>query len=333
MDIREEIIKSVVGALVDRVEQSAINTVEDVLTLTLKQYEVTERCTDIAVIDTSTQKAIRRFVATKRTEGIAESTITRYADEMRKLNDFFHDKPIDEYTTYDLRYYLSYRRERTERKLSNRTLDGMRRCFSSVFTWLHNEGIISKNPCAALAKIKYTEKVRKPYSDIELEKLRKVCVNIRDLALVDFLQSTGCRVSEVANLKISDVDFENSQVKVLGKGNKERIVYLTPVARMNLMEYLETRKDDTEALFEGRGSEQLKKNAIEALIKRLGKIAGVKNAHPHRFRRTLATNLITRGMPIQEVATILGHADLKTTMIYCYISQVNVKASFVKYAV
>lgn len=173
---------------------------------------------------------------------------------------------------------------------------------------------------------------KKPFSATDLEKLRKACESIRDLALVDFLYSTGCRVSEVSKLDISDIDFERMECTVLGKGNKERIVYLSPVATMHLQEYLAERKDVSNALFTGKGGKRLEKNGIEVVVKKLGKVAKVENAHPHRFRRTLATNLLDRGMNIQDVAAILGHADLKTTQIYCYISQSNVKAAYNKYA-
>jgi site-specific recombinase XerD len=174
--------------------------------------------------------------------------------------------------------------------------------------------------------------VKKPYSAVELERIRSACGNIRDLALVDFLYATGCRVSEVSHLDISDIDFDNLECTVIGKGNKERIVYLSDVAAMHLQEYLQGRKDVSEALFSGKGSDRLSKNGIEAALKRIGKKAKVENVHPHRFRRTLATNLLDRGMNIQDVAKILGHADLKTTQIYCFISQKNVKVAYQRYA-
>lgn len=329
MDIRETIIQAVVEALQDRVPDGVTDIVQDVLTLQLNNYEVQERCTDVAVPDISAESQLKKFIATKRIEGIADSTLRRYYEANLKLIQFLR-KPLTEVTTYDLRFYLSYKRE--QGKVSNRTLDGMRRCYSSFFGWLAGEGLILRNPCVALKQIKYRKTVKKPYSAVELERLRKACETIRDLALVDVLYSTGCRVSEVSRLDIDDVDFDNLECRVLGKGNKERIVYLSPVAAMNLREYLDTRRDGGECLFAGRGSRRISKNGIEALLKRLGRAAGVENVHPHRFRRTLATNLLDRGMNIQDVAAILGHADLKTTQIYCYISQSNVRVAYQKYA-
>ena len=329
MDLRETIIQEVIAALEDCVTEDVINVVQDVLVIELNKYEVQERCTDLEVLDTSAEGMLKKFIATKRIEGIADKTLKRYADENLKLIRFLR-KPLYEVTTYDLRFYLSYRRQ--QGKVSNRTLDGMRRCYSSFFGWLSAEGLIGRNPCAALSKIKYRKTVKKPFSAIELEKIRKACQTPRDIAIVDFLYATGCRVSEVVALDISDIDFDNLECRVLGKGNKERIVYLSPVAAMHLQEYLRSRRDFSEALFAGKGSDRIGKNGIEALLKRSGKAAGVENVHPHRYRRTLATNLLDRGMNIQDVAAILGHADLKTTQVYCYISQVNVQAAYRKYA-
>lgn len=328
MDKRSEIINKVMEAIRDRIPEEDAAVVQDALVIELNNYEVQERCTEVALVDDTPEKMLKKFIATKRIEGLAESTLRRYYETNLELIQFFR-KPLGEITTYDLRFYLSLRRQNGN--VSNRTLDGMRRCYSSFFKWLAAEDLISKNPCAALAQIKYRKTVKKPYSETEIEKLKEACTNIRDLALVDFLYSTGCRVSEVARLDITDIDFERMECVVVGKGNKERTVYLSPVAAMHLQKYLQTRTDISEALFIGRGGNRLGKNGIEAAIRRIGEAAGVENVHPHRYRRTLATNLLDRGMNIQDVAAILGHADLKTTQVYCYISQSNVKAAYKKF--
>lgn len=329
MDIRDKIINEVIGSIRDKLTDESIAVVQDVLVIELNKYELQERCTDVALVDDTPEKLLKKFIATKRIEGLAESTLRRYYETNLEMMRFLR-KPLGEITTYDLRFYLSLRRQNGN--VSNRTLDGMRRCYSSFFKWLTAEELISRNPCAALAQIKYRKTVKKPYSATEIERLREACTNVRDLALVDFLYSTGCRVSEVSRLNIADIDFEKMECVVVGKGNKERIVYLSPVAAMHLQEYLQCRTDISDALFVGKGGKRLGKNGIEATLKRIGEAAGVENVHPHRYRRTLATNLLDRGMNIQDVATILGHADLKTTQIYCYISQSNVKAAYNKYA-
>ena len=333
MDLRNELIQKITEDLSTKLGEDVFDmisdVIQDVLIVNLNDYELQERCTSIAILDNSAEGQLKKFVAVKRIEGIADSTLRRYADENMKLLRFLN-KPLYKITTYDIRFYLSYRRQ--QGTVSNRTLNGMRRCYSSFFSWLAAEGLIAHNPCLALSQIKFKKQVKKPFSSTEIDALRMNCNNIRDLALVDFLYSTGCRVSEVVKLNISDINFEKLECTVLGKGNKERKVYITEVTAKNLKEYIKTRKIVGQALFTGKGSSRLTKNGIEAAIKRIGKAAGVENVHPHRFRRTLATNLLDRGMNIQDVATILGHADLKTTQIYCYISQSNVQAAYRKYA-
>lgn len=327
MDIRLEVIQGITNLLLGK--ELTIDVVQDAITIILNNFELQKRCTEVTVRDNSNEGLLKKYVATKRVEGASESTIKRYQEQNIALMNFL-GKPLNEITTYDIRFYLSVKRERDN--VSNRTLDGMRRCYSGFFKWLNNEGYIAKNPCATLARIKYKKTVKKPYSATELEKLRKSCDKIRDLALVDFLYATGCRVSEVSKLDIIDVDFETMQCTVLGKGNKERIVYLSEVATMHLKEYISSRKDISDALFVGKGGRRLSKNGIEAFLRRLGEKAGVENVHPHRFRRTLATNLLDHDVTIQDVATILGHADLKTTQVYCYISQKNVENAYRKFA-
>ena len=204
MEIRELIIQKVTESLQARVSDDVLMTIQDVLIIQLNKYEVQERCTDIAVVDDSEEKLLKKFIATKRIEGIAESTLKRYYDMNLKIIQFLQ-KPLHEITAYDLRFYLSLCRQ--ENNVSNRTLDGMRRCYSSFFGWLSAEGLIGRNPCTALAQIKYRKVVKKPYSATELERLRKACKSKRNLAMVDFLYSTGCRVSEVSRLDISDIDW------------------------------------------------------------------------------------------------------------------------------
>jgi len=331
MDKRDAIIQKVVMALTGKADDDVINKVQDILTIELNSYELQERCTELAVRDDSAEGMLNKFIATKRVEGKAESTLKRYREINLAMIQYL-GKSLEKITTYDLRYYLSIRRQ--VGKVKNRTLDGMRRCYRAFFSWLTAERMIGYDPSAALSQIKCRKEVKKPFSAVEVERMRKACDNIRDLALLDFLYATGCRVSEVVGLNISDVNFATGECIVLGKGNKERVVYLTEVAAMNLKEYLDSRKDFSDALFvrHGPGGARLAKNGIEALVKRIGKKAGVGNAHPHRYRRTLATNLLDRGMNIQDVAAVLGHADLKTTQIYCYISQFNVKVAYKKYA-
>lgn len=328
VDIREQVINNVMSAVQKLVVSEVYNAIQDALSVELNKYELTERCTEVAVVDNTADVLLKSFAVVKSLEGIADTTIKRYMRENKLLLDFLK-KPIEEISTNDIRVYIASRRKAG---VSNRTLDGMRRCYSSFFGWLQKEEHIVRNPCAGLKQIKYRKEIKKPFSAVELEKIRMACESKRDLALVDFLYSTGCRVSEVSRLNLTDIMFETQECTVLGKGDKERTVYISDVAVMHLKEYLLERKGSAEALFVGKGSDRLGKSGIEAILKRIEKKSGVQNVHPHRFRRTLATNLLDRGMNIQDVAEILGHADLKTTQIYCFISKNNVKNAYRKYA-
>jgi len=219
-----------------------------------------------------------------------------------------------------------------ERGISNGTLDGIRSTLSSYFGWLQKEGLIEKNPCGNLGTIKCAKVVRQPYSSEDLERLKEGCKTLRDKAIVSFLLSTGCRISEVCGLNRDDIHFDTLECKVLGKGNKERIVYLDAVSAMFVKRYLNGRKDDNPALFVGKFKERLEPGGTRIMLKALERRTGVENIHPHRFRRTLATNLISRGMAIQEVAAILGHERIDTTMKYVCLDKSAVKNSYRKYA-
>lgn len=332
MDIRNTIINNVLLAVQSLLNDQQLQAVQDALCIQLNSYEVQERSTELTVVDNTPDSMLAKYIATKRIEGKAESTIKRYYDTCYMM---IHEicKPLHEITTYDLRYYLAVYKE--QRKISNRTLDGMRRCFSSFFSWLSAEGLIGKNPCAALSQIKYTKVVKKPYTATEMERLKQACTSIRNLALIEFLYASGCRVSEVVRLNRDDINFQTRDAVVLGKGSKERTIYLTPVALMHLQDYLNTRTDTDPCLFASVRTphKRLSKAGIERTLKKLGESANVANVHPHRYRRTLATNLLDRGANIQDVAAVLGHVDLKTTQVYCYISQSNVRASYNKYSV
>lgn len=328
MDARVDIVNGVVDAMRGMIGGDAVNRLEEILLTELKKYEVEERTTDIVVRDGTAEGLLRKFLATKRVEGKSENTLDYYS---RTLQIFLLelDRRIYEVTAFDLRYYLAAYKEK--KKVGNRTLDNMRKVLSSFFGWLADEGFIPKNPCRSLKQIKYDKVIRKPFSKEEMEKLRTACTNHRDLALVHFLYSTGCRVSEVVMTDIQDVDLASRELVVYGKGGKERVVYLTKVAAMYLEQYLSRRTDSSKALFTGKRSDRIQKNAIESIVRSLGKIADVENAHPHRFRRTLATNMINNGAPIQIVQAILGHEDIRTTQVYYTVCQENIKRSYGMY--
>lgn len=270
------------------------------------------------------------FLNTLATQGRSPKTLIRYRYIIRKMLSVVQ-VPVQDITVYHLRNYLA--REKA-RGISSSTLESTRQVFSSFFNWLSREGILKQNPVANLSPIKRPKKVKMIYSDVEIERMRQQCTNARDRAIVDFLLATGCRIGEVTELNIEDVDLVRLQCTVLGKGNKERVVYLDAVAAMTLEDYLKTRNDANPALFVELRTPHSRIHAggIRLMLKIIGKKAGVEKVHPHKFRRTQATRLIKHGMPIQEVAAILGHEKIDTTMEYVVLDNNDIKNSYHKYA-
>lgn len=296
----------------------------------LSGYEITEKCTELERIDRSWEKELGAFLIRKRVEGRSERTISLYSLHLTRMLQYFN-KPVAEITGSDLFLYISMYKK--QREVSSAYLDSIRLVFSSFFGWLSNKGYISKNPASALDPIKSEKRIKKPLSDIELEKIRRKCETERDLALIEFLYSTGVRVSELTALNRQDINFDSMDVIVYGKGSKERETYLTAASCMHLKEYLDSRTDDNEALFVSTKAphERLTVSGVEEILRRLGRKTGIEKVHPHRFRRTMATNILNKGMPIEEVKELLGHVKLDTTMIYCQISKENVRHSHRKY--
>ena len=258
----------------------------------------------------------------------SEKTIARYEYVIRRMMEFV-TVPTRRITVHHLRNYLAHEKERG---VADSTLEGTRQLFSAYFNWLQRESLIEKNPTANLGTVKVAKKEKLRYTEIEMEKLNQNCETIRDRAILHFLASTGCRISEMTELNRDDVDLEKLECVVHGKGNKERTVFLSEVAGMIIREYLDGRTDDSEALFAGRGSERLQPGGVRFMLNELAKRAGVEHVHPHKFRRTLATELTRRGMPIQEVAKILGHEKIDTTMRYLDMNNETVKANYRRYA-
>lgn len=268
------------------------------------------------------------YIAAMEIQGRSEKTIERYKYIIRRMMQTVKVS-TREITVYHLRQYLATEKARG---IADSTLEGNRQVFSAYFNWLQRESLIKTNPTANLGAIKCAKKIKITYSDIDMERLRQNCATIRDRAIIAFLGSTGCRISEMTQLNRDDVDLASLECTVLGKGNKERTVYLTAVAGMLIREYLGQRTDDSPALFAGKGTERISPQGVRAMLVKLAGTAHVDHVHPHKFRRTLATNLIRHGMPIQEVAAILGHDKLDTTMQYVVLDKTEVKHSYRKYA-
>ena len=275
------------------------------------------------------QDYLQEFLDVKALEGCSKATIENYKFNLNKFLLGVGKDPT-EIATQDIRKYLAdYKRERG---VSNTTLDNMRRVFQSFFTWMHREGYIIKDPCAAVNKIRADKIIKNPYSDEEMELMREAAKNLREKAIIEVLYSTGMRIGELEKLNKDDIDFVNGKAIVFGKGAKEREVYFNVKAQLALKKYLENRNDTNEALFVGLQSpyNRLKVSTYEKILRELGGRCGV-HCHPHRFRRTCATILLNKGMSIQEVSKVLGHAKLETTLIYCEINQQSVAANHKKY--
>ena len=268
------------------------------------------------------------YVAAMKVECRSQKTIDRYVYEITRLMEYAK-VPTRRISVYHIRNYLTSGKERG---IADQTLEGQRQIFSAYFNWLQRECLIERNPTTNLGVIKVAKKEKKTYSETDLEKLNRCCGNARDLAILHFLRATGCRISEVVELNRDQVNLEALECVVHGKGDKERQVYLDDVAGMMLVEYLQERLDDSPALFVNRCGDRLKQGGIRAMLKKLAEKAGVDHVHPHKFRRTLATDLTRHGMPIQEVARILGHDKLDTTMKYVVLNKDDIKASYRRYA-
>ena len=286
---------------------------------------------DVEVRETEAAQAddlLDAYLAAIRTQGRSPKTVERYQYLLGRMMAAVR-VPTRQITVYHLRQYLADERARG---ISDRTLEGDRQVISAYFKWLYQEGLLRANPAANLGAIKCRKKVKDTYSETDLERLKFACRSLRDRAIVAFLASSGCRISEMTQLDRGGVGRVSLECAVLGKGHKERTIYLDPVAGMVLREYLDSRSDTEPALFIGKGSTRLTPHGVRFMLTNLADRANVAHVHPHKFRRTLATSLIRHGMPIQEVAAVLGHDKLDTTMQYVILDRSDVKHDYHKYA-
>jgi len=268
------------------------------------------------------------YLSALKVQGRSPKTIERYRYVIGRLMKSVNVS-TRQVTVYHLRKYLS---EEKENGMQDSTLEGLRQVFSAYFNWLQRENLISQNPTANLGAIKCQKKLKKTYSQADIEKLKEMCNNVRDKAIVCFLLNTGCRINEVVQLDRDAVDIQNMECEVLGKGDKWRTVYFDDVTAMFLRQYFESRNDDNPALFVSRKTKKrIAAGGIRNMLKKIGDLAEVEKVHPHKFRRTLATDLSAHGMPIQEVANILGHEKIDTTMKYVVLNKNAVKTSYNKY--
>ena len=289
----------------------------------LDEFDITH----ISGEEVETEDMLDIFINAKRVGGRSEKTLVRYRYVIGRFMKSVGIK-TREVTTQHIRAYFA---DELARGVSESTVDGIRETLNAYFGWLEHEKLIPRNPAFNIESIKYQKKERLALSTADIELLKRSCASIRDNAIISFLLATGCRISEVTSLNRNDVDLDAGECIVLGKGNKERTVFLDDVAVLTLREYLSSRSDSSEALFVGKRGERLQNGGVRAMLKHLEKVSHVDNVHPHRFRRTAVTRLLNRGMPIQEVAILVGHEKLDTTMKYFASSKARIKNSYRMY--
>lgn len=325
--MNQEFINDVVQGMLPFLDNAQTEKLRLVLQHELFKYQLSE-------VDHSCSEDeadyVGMFLAAKRIEGCSEKTLKYYHDTICALL-IKTSKDVRHITTEDIRGYLtSYQEERQSSKV---TIDNIRRILSSFFAWLEDEDYILKSPVRRIHKVKANSNVKETYSDEALELMRDSCTEIRDLAMIDMLASTGMRVGEMVLLNRADIDFNERECVVFGKGSKERIVYFDARTKIHLQNYLGSRSDDNPALFVSLGKpyNRLTINGIETRLRQFGKRLGLDRVHPHKFRRTLATMAIDKGMPIEQLQQLLGHKRIDTTLQYAMVKQSNVKIAHRKY--
>lgn len=319
----DERLVNILNAMAEYLSIAQMKKLQEVLLEQLADNEPQKK-------DISNEDYMRLFLDAKKIEGCSERTIQYYRVTINHMLSRL-TTPIRKITTDEVRSYLvDYQKINNCSKV---TVDNVRRNISSFFSWLEEEDYILKSPMRRIHKIKTKTVVKEVISDESMEMMRDSCSEVRDLAMIDLLYSTGIRVGELVNLDISDVDLERRECIVYGKGDKERRVYFDAKAKIHLQSYLASRYDDNSALFVTLDAphDRLKISGVEIRLRELGKALGLPRVHPHKFRRTMATRAIDKGMPIEQVQKILGHSQIDTTMQYAIVNQNNVKSSHQKY--
>lgn len=328
MDCKSEVFGRVSELLVHKDSISA-QDVMNALSIALADYDVIKKDTEIVPYEDVNERLLKRYFACMLVEGKKKSTVKAYSYALKKFADTLH-KTYPTITANDIRYYLA---TLMERGVSARSAENARSIISAFCQWMFNEGITEKNACVTVKPVKYQDKEKKPFSEVEIDALRAGCAKtrnpIRNRAIIEFLLSSGVRVNELCNLTVADVDFDSKTVFVRnGKGGKDRTTYINSITAHYLRMYLISRGNDGPMLFYGIRNNPLTFRGVQDLITNLGNNNGVDKAHPHRFRRTFATNLAKRGMAIQEIQKILGHTNINTTMEYVALDNTQVEVSY-----
>lgn len=332
----ENFANEFVSKLDGKISDEALRTVLQELQVFTSNYDISQRETHVVPYQSNVPDCYRVYMVAKKIEGMSPESMKTYNFY---LTDFFEhiNRPFEQVTTNDIRIYLYETQKRTG--ISNRTLDGKRLVINTFMDWCWKEGYIPNNPCASIKPIKFEEKPREPLSNMELEIVRDACENYRDKAMIELFYSTGCRLSEMVNLKISDIDFTSKEVHLFGKGSKHRTSYLNAKAEYMLKKYFELERpkesiSDSVFVIFRKPYNEMHKESIYARVKAIQKRSGIERSlFPHLLRHTMATDALNRGMNVAEVKEILGHEKLDTTMIYAKISHDSVKFNHKRYIV
>lgn len=326
--MKEELITGVMQQMLPYLDNAQLKQLKQVMEQILFYYEITD--VEVKQVEDDSNELMAMFIAAKRIEGCSEKTLKYYQTTIAAMITSL-GKNVRHILTEDLRTYLTD--YQSNHQSSRVTIDNIRRILSSFFSWLEDEDYIIKSPVRRIHKVKTASSIKETYSDEDLEKMRDNCEELRDLAMIDMLASTGMRVGEMVLLNRDDINFTERECKVFGKGDKERVVYFDARAKLHLQEYLESRTDDNSALFVALRAphRRLQIGGIEYRLREMGKKLNIPKVHPHKFRRTLATMAIDKGMPIEQLQRLLGHQRIDTTLQYAMVKQSNVKSAHRKY--
>ena len=326
--MKEKIISEIIREMISSLNNEQLSKLKTTLEIYL--YNVSIEAKQEADTEKKEVDYLEVFLSAKRIEGCSEKTLIYYKNTIQQMLDSI-GKSVCTIVTEDLRTYLAeYQKEKQSSKV---TIDNIRRIFSSFFSWLEDEDYIIKSPVRRIHRIKAASTIKETYTDEQLESMRDNCDNPRDLALIDILASTGMRVCELVLLNRDDISFDERECIVFGKGDKERMVYFDARTKIHLQNYLDSRTDNNEALFVSLKApyNRMKIGGIELRLREMGKRLNIEKVHPHKFRRTLATVAIDKGMPIEQLQKLLGHQRIDTTLQYAMVKQSNVKIAHRKY--
>lgn len=325
--MKQIIIEEIVQKMLPYLDNAQMQKLQETLQYTLFNYEISG---GVKVEEDDTQKLVESFLYAKRIEGCSEKTIKYYSATIEAMLVTV-DKGVRHIHTDDLRAYLTNYQE--NHGSSRVTIDNIRRILSSFFSWLEDEDYILKSPVRRIHKVKTATNIKETYTDEELEKMRDNCTELRDLAIIDMLASTGMRIGEMVLLNKADIKFNERECIVFGKGDKERVVYFDARTKIHLQNYVDSRTDDNPALFVTLRAPhtRITIGGIESRLREMGRILEIEKVHPHKFRRTLATMAIDKGMPIEQLQQLLGHKRIDTTLQYAMVKQSNVKQAHRKY--